>query len=136
MARLELSRKVKSFIDVSLAFEPNPVTGDLSLLKDERAITNSVKNIILTSPGEKPFDRNFGSKVRDYLFDLVDIGTAGLLKVEIERAIKYNEPRVEVLEVFVDAQPDQNQFAVRVSYKIVGFEQIFIVSQILRPTRS
>ena len=136
MARLELSRNVKKFVDISLAFEANPVTGDLSLLKDERAINNAIKNIILTAPGEKPFDRDYGSRVGDYLFDLVDVGTAGLLKLEIERAIKFNEPRVELQNVQVSANPAQNQFDVRVEYKIVGYDQVFTVTHILRPTRS
>lgn len=136
MARLELSRNVKKFVDISLAFEANPVTGDLSLLKDERAINNAIKNIILTAPGEKPFDRDYGSRVGDYLFDLVDVGTAGLLKLEIERAIKFNEPRVVLQDVKVSANPAQNQFDVRVEYKIVGYDQVFTVTHILRPTRS
>lgn len=136
MSRLELSRKVKNFIDISLAFEANPVTGDLSLLKNERAINNAVKNIIMTIPGEVPFNRDFGSKVNDYLFDLVDIGTAGLLKLEIERAINYNEPRVELQEVVVDANPEANNFTVTVRYKMIGYDQVYTVSHILRPTRS
>lgn len=135
MANIEASRKLKKFIDISLAFTPNPVTGDLSVLKDERAINNSIKNIVLTIPGEVPFNRDMGSKVNDYLFDLVDDGTAGTLMLEIRRAIAFNEPRAEDVEVYVEAQPDQNQFAVRVEYKIVGYEQVFLFDQILRPTR-
>lgn len=105
------------------------------MLKDERAINNSIKNIVLTIPGEVPFNRDMGSKVNDYLFDLVDDGTAGTLMLEIRRAIAFNEPRAEDVEVYVEAQPDQNQFAVRVEYKIVGYEQVFLFDQILRPTR-
>ena len=134
--RLDLRRKIKNFVDISLAFEPNPVTGDLSLLKDERAINNAVKNIIMTIPGEVVFNRDFGSKVSDYLFDLVDVGTAGLLKLEIERAINFNEPRVELQEVVVDANPEANNFTVTVRYKIIGYDEVFTVTHLLRPTRS
>ena len=127
--------KVKKFVDISLAFTPNPVTGDLSVLKDERAINNSIKNIVMTVPGEVPFRRDMGSRVSDYLFDLVDPGTAGLIMMEIKRSIKYNEPRAEVQDVIVEAQPDRNQFAVNVSYKIVGYDEVFNFNHILRPTR-
>ncbi|QIN96926.1 baseplate wedge subunit [Synechococcus phage S-H34] len=135
MANVSASKKLKKFVDISLAFTPNPVTGDLAVLKDERAINNSIKNIVLTIPGEVPFQRDMGSTVTDYLFDLVDEGTAGLLMLEIRRAIAFNEPRAEDVEVFVEAQPHEHQFVVRVQYKIVGYDQVFVFDQILRPTR-
>ena len=132
---IQLKRKDKTFIDVSLAFEPNPITSDLTVLLDDRAINNAMKNLILIAPSEVPFDRDIGSKTRDYLFDLIDSGTAGILTMEIERAIKFGEPRVELQHVIVDPRPDQNHFMVTVVYKIVGFEQVFTVNQILQPTR-
>ena len=135
MANVETSRKLKKFVDISLSFTPNPVTGDLPVLKDERAINNAIKNIVLTIPGEVPFFRDMGSKVTDYLFDLVDEGTAGDLTLEIRRTIAFNEPRAEDVEVYVEAQPNQNQFSVRVTYKIVGYDQVFVFDHILRPTR-
>ena len=132
---IQLTRKIKAFVDISLAFEPNPVTGDLSVLTNERAINQSIRNIVETIPGEAAFDRNVGSNARDYMFEIVDEGTAGLLRNEIERAIKFNEPRVTVEDVVVDAQPQRNQFAVNIRYEIVGYEQQFVVDFILTPTR-
>jgi len=132
---IQLRRKDKTFIDVSLAFEPNPITSDLTVLLDDRAINNAMKNLILIAPSEVPFDRDVGSKTRDYLFDLIDTGTAGILTMEIERAIKFGEPRVELQRVLVDPRPDQNHFMVTVVYKIIGFEEVFTVNQILQPTR-
>ena len=130
-----LTRKDKTYIDVSLAFEPNPITKDLTLLTDERAINNSLRNIMLISPLEVPFNRNFGSRIRDYLFDIVDFGTAGLIDAEIRRSVKYNEPRVKIVELNVTPAFDQNAFDVFLKYKIVGSEKTFQVKQILQPTR-
>ena len=132
---IELSRKVKKFVDISLSFEPNPLTGDLSTITNERAINNSIKNLVLISPNEVPFNRNVGSTVAYLMFDMCDEPTAGLIRDEIERTIKYNEPRVTVEEIFVKAEPDINQFVVTVKYKIIGYDQIFTVTQILTPTR-
>ena len=131
----KLRKKDNTFVDISLAFEPNPITNDLTVLLDSRAINNSLKNLMLIAPTEVPFDRDVGSSVREYLFDLVDIGTAGLLQVEIERSIRFGEPRVELQKVNVDPKPDQNVFMVSIFYKIVGYEEIFSVEQILEPTR-
>ena len=121
MARIEGRKKLKKFVDISLSFEPNPVTGDLTVLKNERAINNAIKNIVMTVPGEMAFNAEYGSRVSDYLFDLFDAGTAGMLNLEIRRAINYNEPRVELVDVLVQAQVDQNQFNVKIEYKIVGY---------------
>ena len=132
---IELTKKDKSYVDISLAFTPSPVTGDLTVIKNERAINQAIKNIIMTAPGEVVFNRNFGSSVSTYLFDFIDDGTAGLIDLEIRRAIGYNEPRVELNAVVVEAQIDQHQFAVRVEYTITGSERVYNVEYILKPTR-
>ena len=132
---IQLTRVDKDFIDISLAFEPNPITGDITVLLDERAINNAMRNLIMIAPGEVPFDRDIGSGVREYLFDLIDEGTAGLIHMEIERTIAYAEPRVKIQRLNVDPRPEQNEFMVTLVYKIVGYEETFTVQQILEPTR-
>lgn len=133
---IQLTRTTKAFVDISLAFEPNPITNDISVLTNERAITNSIKNLVQMVPGEAAFNSRIGSSVRDYLFDIIDDGTAGLIRNEVERTINFNEPRVKLQNVIVDAKPDQHQFVVSVRYEIVGYDQVFSVEFILEPTRS
>ena len=130
-----LSKKDKTYIDISLAWEPNPLNGDVTTLKDTRAIDNSLKNIVMTYPLETPFNSEFGSETVVLLFDPVDPGTAALLEMEIERAITNNEPRVEVENVIVTPDDVNVRFIVDIEYTIVGSEQIFLVQQILTPTR-
>ena len=86
--------KDKAYVDISLAFNPSPVTKDLTILTNERAINNALKNIIMTLPSEVTFFRDFGSRTNLYLFDMIDESTASLLEDEIKRAILFNEPRV------------------------------------------
>jgi hypothetical protein len=69
------------------------------------------------------------------LFELIDEGTAGVLTLEIERSIQYNEPRVKLIEVYTEPEPDLNQFTVTIKYQIVGYDTVFEVKQILAPTR-
>lgn len=132
---IKLKKIDKTFVDVSLAFEPNPLTGDITLLLNERAINNAIKNLIMIIPSEVPFDRDIGSTVREYMFDNIDMATSGLIKNEVRRAIRYAEPRVELLDAIVEPRPDENHFMITVVYKIVGYEQTFTVGQILEPTR-
>ena len=132
---IQLIKTSKDFVDVSLSFEPSAITGDITVLRNERAINNAIRNIIYMYPLEVPFQRNIGSRIRDYLFDLIDDGTAGLITLEIGRTIAFNEPRVEVTDITVTPRPDQNEFSCTIEYKIVGYDQIFRVEEILTPTR-
>lgn len=132
---ITLTSKNRTFVDISLDFTPNPMTGDLTTLKNSRAINNSIKNIILIHPNEVPFNRDMGSTVSRLLFEMCDDFTASLLEDEIKRAIQFNEPRADLEFVQVRPDPDGNQFLVTVQYKIVGTENVFTVEQILTPTR-
>lgn len=130
-----VKNKDKTFVDISLSFQPNPLTGDLTVLLNERAINNALKNIVLIAVSESIFNRNFGSTVRDYLFENIDEGSGSSIRWEVERAVKYNEPRIDVIRVLVDAFPEQNHFMVTIVYKIKGYDQEFVFNTLLEPTR-
>lgn len=132
---ITLRVKEKTHIDVSIGFEPNPLTKDLPLVIDQRAIETSMRNLILTRPGEVPFSRDIGSSVYDLLFDLLDPATESLISDEIQRTISYNEPRVKVKSIKVEGRPEEHAFLATIEYTIIGSERIFRVDQILRATK-
>ena len=115
-------RVSKSFKDVSMSFKFNPLSGDLIALKNENAIARAVRNIVLTTPGEKFFDPDFGSSVSEILFENVDDITAISIEDEIKSSLNNYEPRVELINVTVDPNFDANQFDVRITYRIVGID--------------
>jgi phage baseplate assembly protein W len=125
----------KSFVDISLAWDPSPLTGDITNLYDDRAITNSMKNLVVIAPSEIPFRSDIGSDAYNYLFEIADEGMAGLLNTEIERSITYGEPRVQLISVDTEVVYDSNEYSVNITYKIVGYEEIKIVNFTLSPTR-
>ena len=94
----------KEYRDVSLSFEPNPLNGDITVLRNERAINNAIKNIILFLPGEVPFDREVGSHAQRHIFDMIGEVAEGVLSQEIERAILFCEPRVTFTPWFAEVQ--------------------------------
>ena len=110
----------REFRDISLSFEPHPVTKDIPILRDTACIRKSVSNIVQTIRGERFFDSLFGSNVRRSLFDLVDFATASVIEREITEAILNFEPRISDLRVRVDADPDANQFEVNVDFSLIG----------------
>jgi phage baseplate assembly protein W len=96
---MTIKRISRSFKDISLSFNPHPVTKDLQILKNESAIRRSVRNIVETIPTERFFNPLLGSDVRSSLFEFVDFGTASVIQSQIEVAIENFEPRIENLEV-------------------------------------
>ena len=119
---MAIQRISRTFKDISLSFEPHPITKDLQVLKNESAIRRSVRNIVQTIPTEKFFNSIFGSNVRESLFEFVDFGTASVISDQIKISINNFEPRVENLQVEVLPLPDQNSFNVTVVFDIIGQE--------------
>ena len=115
-------RVSKRFKDLSMSFKYNPLSGDLIALKNENAIARAVRNIVLTTPGEKFFNPEFGSSIGEILFENVDEITAVSIEDEIRSSLKNYEPRVELINVNVDANFDENQFDVIITYRIVGVD--------------
>jgi phage baseplate assembly protein W len=117
---MAVQRISRSFKDISLSFDPHPVTKDLPILKNERAITRSIRNLVETIPTERFFNLSLGSEVRSSLFEFVDYGTASIVQNQIETTIENYEPRVNNVKVEVDPQPDNNSFEVTVIFDIIG----------------
>ena len=115
-------RVSKSFKDLSMSFKFNPLSGDLITLKNENAIARAVRNIVSTTPGEKLFDPDFGSSVGEILFENVDEITAVSIQDEIRNCLNNYEPRVDLIDVNVDPNFDENQFDVKITYRIVGID--------------
>ena len=133
---MAIQRKSRAFKDISLSFTPHPVTKDLPVLTNERAITRSVRNLVETIPTERFFQPLIGSDVRASLFENFDIDTADEIKDQIEETIAIYEPRVDNVNIVVNGQPDRNSLEVTVFFDIVGLDvptQSF--NFLLEPTR-
>ena len=112
----------KGFKDISAIFEVNPLNDDLIVLKNSNAIARSIRNIIFTARGDKPFNPFFGSRVSELLFDPMDQITTLAIKTEIEETIKNFEPRVNLKEVQVNPLYDINEYSVVINYEIIGID--------------
>jgi phage baseplate assembly protein W len=110
------------FKDLSMTFQVNPLNYDLIALKNENAIARSLRNLVLTYPGERFFNQNLGSKVSRSLFENIDDISASIISDEIANTINNYEPRVNLIGVDVKANYDQNEFDVTIRYTIVGID--------------
>jgi len=131
-----LERVSQGFKDISMTFQRNPLNDDILALKNERAIARSVRNIVFTVPGEKPFDQEFGSRITDSVFEIIDDLTGESIKDEIEYAINRYEPRVNLYRVVATPDPDNNSYNVSIAYEIIGANVPAQELQfVLQPTR-
>ena len=110
----------KAFKDINLSFKRHPVTNDVVTIRDEDAIKRSVKNIIFTILGEKPFIPLFGSVINESLFDLNTNLSEIRITDEIKSSLLNYEPRIDNIEVTVQVAPDRNEMNCTVQYDIVG----------------
>lgn len=97
------------------------VKGDIAILTDIDAIKNSIRNLVLSGPYERPFQPELGSRLRFLLFENVNPLTALNLKEEIERVIRDNEPRVADIYVEVSDDSQNNAYRVTVHFAINNF---------------
>ena len=117
---MPLERVSPGFKDISMSFQINPLNSDLIGLKNENAISRSIRNIVFTLPGEKFFDEDFGSQISASLFENIDEITANQIVNEITQSIENFEPRVNLLDVQAFPNFDNNQFDVQIIYEIIG----------------
>tara|TARA_B100001248_G_scaffold93989_1_gene69764 strand:+ start:177 stop:569 length:393 start_codon:yes stop_codon:yes gene_type:complete len=110
----------RAFKDINLSFKRHPVTNDVVTIRNEDAIKRSVKNIIFTILGEKPFIPLFGSVINESLFDLNTNLSEIRITDEIKSSLLNYEPRIDNVEVTVQVSPDRNEMNCTVQYDIVG----------------
>jgi len=129
-------RLSRGFKDISFSFVPHPVTKDLPVLSNERAIARSVRNLVETIPTERFFSPYLGTDIRKSLFENFTPDLDMVIEDQIKETVETFEPRVDNLKVQVNAQPDLNSFEVIVFFDIVGLDvptQSF--NFLLEPTR-
>ena len=113
-------RTSRAFKDIAMAFGKNPFTDDTNVVKNDVSIKQSIKNLVLTSPGEKPFQPLVGSRVNDLLFEPLDPFTADALQEEIINTINQFESRVRLEDVQVQPIHNRNMLNITIVYQVVG----------------
>ena len=117
-----VQRLSKGFKDLSASFQSSPLSNDLITLKNESAIARSVRNLVLTIQGERPFQPVLGTGVSRLLFENMDKLTASAIRSELRTTIENYEPRVEINEILVEPDFEGNAFHVTLQYFIIGID--------------
>ena len=119
-----------TFKDLSVVFKKHPVTDDLVTVKDKVAIAQSISNLLQTNTGERPFNPDLGSGIRELLFEQADWGTAAAISGRVRECLVKYEPRIKVLRVNSDPDYNTNGFDVSIEYEILGRDDGRIVADV------
>ena len=125
-----------TFSDFPMFLSKNYFTNDINLKKDSLCIKESIKNIVLTRFGERPFDLNFTGYIYDLLFENVVESTTGQYKVHLANVINLYEPRVNVTDISINL--DQNNkltINVEITYENRLLERIETITISVERTR-
>ena len=125
-------KKSRSFKDIGVSFSKNSFTDDLAIVKNENSIKQSVKNLVLTQMGEKPFQPTKGCRVNALLFEPLDPFTADALKEEVLNTIRQYEPRVKISDCIVTPILESNKINISITYRVVGLPIVETIAFILQ----
>jgi phage baseplate assembly protein W len=114
--------EVSTFKDLSVTFKKHPVTDDLVTVKDKAAVAQSIKGLLLTRRGERPFQPDLGSGLQDLLFEPLDYGSGALIKKEIKETLSRYEPRISITKLMCYPDVSNNGYEVELEYFILGRE--------------
>jgi len=119
MAEITIKNE-RSFVDLDLNFNIHPTTKDINKFKNENAVINAVKNLVLTNHYDRPFQPEIGSNLKRLLFEQVDNVTAALIERDIETTITNFEPRVDLKDVVASGSPDENGYRVQITFFLIN----------------
>jgi len=129
-----VSRK-RSYSDLDLSLIKHAITKDILPLKDDRAIKNSVKNLILTNFYERPFQPELGANLIGLLFEPADDITKIELRDGIRDVLAYYEPRIKVQRIVIQDDTERNRWRISIHFKIKEFSVLSTVNVVLKRLR-
>lgn len=121
--------------DIDIRFIENPYTKDVTLLKDEDAISRSIKNLVFTNMYERPYKVSLFSDTLASLFENFSILEANILQQNITDVINRYEPRAVLINVIVRSTPDENRVEVVVIYRPINSKKTVEINIFLERIR-
>ena len=118
----------ETYKDVDFTFKQNPNTNDIGIKKNNESIKQSVLNILRTNHGERPFNYNFGANLRSYLFENMTNITAAQMSTSVSTALANHEPRLEVLNVNIQARAMENEVTITVTGMVRSSNEVLDIS--------
>lgn len=113
-------KKQEIYSDFLNGFDLNPTTGYLARLTNEESVKQSIKNLMLTSIGERFYDTSKGSKIRNSLFDNFDPTNLELIKMQASEVLQAYEPRARIAAIRLNEDLDRNSYNLTFVFSIIN----------------
>ena len=135
LSRAKVVSRKKGHRDLDLKLGIHPIRKDLNVLKDDNAVKNAVKNLLITNANERPFQPFLGANLRGLLFEPADTLTKIALRENISNVLNNHEPRIIVQDIDIKDLPDENAYRILVKFKIKEYDSNDTVEIVLRRLR-
>jgi len=128
-------KKIDLFTDFKKDLEKSPISSDLTLYKNEDAVKEAIKNLLLTDKGERLMQPNLGGNIKAMLFENLNPGTLKLIEEQVRSTIELHEPRADLIDVTVTSNIDDNIVKITIEFYISSNQQPLTLSVFLERTR-
>jgi phage baseplate assembly protein W len=129
------TKKVDLYADLRKDLAISPISNDLTVLKNDDAVKDALKNLLLTDRGERLMQPNLGGNIRAMLFENLTPAILTMIKTQIEETVKLYEPRAELIDVTVAADMDSDNVSANITFYVRNQEQPITLDVILERTR-
>lgn len=129
------SKKITIYQDFKKDLERSPVSSDITIWKDEDAVKESIKNLILTDRGERLMQPQIGGNINAMLFENITPAVLILIQNAVENTIDLYEPRAELIDVTATSNIDDNTVRVNIAFYITNVQQPITLDVFLERTR-
>jgi len=130
-----VTKKRNLYSDFRKDLDINPFTKDLALRKDEDAVKESIKNLILTDRGERLFRPNLGGDIRATLFENNTPATMKLIQESVKETINTYEPRATLIDVETYSNYNETTVTVNVIFYVRNKQEPVTVGVFLERIR-
>jgi phage baseplate assembly protein W len=128
-------KKEERYSDFLTSFDVNPLSGNLAKVSNEESVKQALRNLILTNQGERFYDSTIGSKIKASLFEPIDAFTVETLKTYIQNAIRFNELRVNLIDVRISDLAEQNAIVVTIVFTLINIPEENQLNLIIKRVR-
>jgi phage baseplate assembly protein W len=129
------TKKITLYQDFKKNLEKSPVSSDLTVWKDEDAVKESIKNLILTDRGERLMQPNLGGNINAMLFENITPSTLLVIQNSVRTTIELYEPRAQIIDVTATSNIDDNTVRVNIAFYITNVQQPITLDVFLERTR-
>lgn len=134
MARITpVTKKQELYADFLMNLDENPVSFDLARKTNEESVKQSIKNLLLTDKGERPYQPNLGCNIRQLLFDTITPDTIIVMRELIQETLDAYETRATIIGVDVTSSIDDNAVNIAVVFSVINSsEPVTLVTSLTR----